>query len=152
MKVYLVRHGEAVSPEIDPEKPLSPQGREDVENIAKFLAKNSFPLSAILHSEKLRAKQTAQIMKMDLAPNVELEEHSYLSPNDPIEEATVRIEAEDEDLMIVSHLPFLNKLASFLLTGHEDQVLISFEAGTTACLCSDNGTWTVDWIVGIEQV
>ena len=39
MKLYLVRHGEAVSRSQDPERPLSQRGRSDVEGVATRLAK-----------------------------------------------------------------------------------------------------------------
>ena len=37
MKLYLVQHGQAVSKEEDPERPLSEQGREDVRRVATRL-------------------------------------------------------------------------------------------------------------------
>ena len=53
MKIYLVQHGESVLEEVNPEKPLSPDGREEVGKIAKFLAKRSFPL--FLHPPQYKA-------------------------------------------------------------------------------------------------
>ena len=96
MKIYLVRHGEAVPEEVDSEKPLSPQGRENIEKIARFLGQKSFPLSLILHSQKLRAKQTAEIMGQYIAPGQTMEEHPQMAPNDPIESAFVRAAAEEQ--------------------------------------------------------
>jgi len=151
MKIYLVRHGEAVPPEIDPEKPLSPKGREEVEEIARALGKNSFPLSTILHSDKLRAKQTAQIFGDHLASDAPLEEHSYLAPNDPIDDAVKRIEAEEEDFMIVGHLPFLSRLTSQLVTGNEGVEIVPFGPGTTVCLETSNGSWVIDWVFTHDQ-
>lgn len=148
MKVYLVRHGDAVSPAIDPDRPLSPQGQEEVEKIAKFLAKNSFPLKAILHSHKLRAKQTAQIFQTYLAPHAKLEPHPHLAPDDPIGPISTRLEGEDEPIMIVGHLPQLSLLTSYLLTGQEEQPWVAFEPGTVACFSSMNGSWILDWIIG----
>jgi len=152
MKVYLVRHGEALPPEIDPEKALSPQGRIEIEHIARFLAKKSFPLSAVLHSEKLRAKQTAEIIAEAIAPDLKPEEQAHLNPNDSIHDILIRIEAEDGDLMIVGHLPFLAKLTGFLLSGDENLEAVQFRQGSTVCLESINGSWVIDWMVGLDQV
>ncbi len=152
MKIYLVRHGEAVSPQIDPEIPLSPQGREDIEKIARLLGENSFPFSHVLYSEKLRARQTAEIFTEFISPGTPMEEHFQLNPNDPIQEILARIDAEETDMMIVGHLPFLEKLVGYLVTGHEEEKLINFQTGTIACLESSEGSWVINWVIGIDQV
>lgn len=152
MKIYLARHGEALNPDINPEKPLSPQGYEEVEKIARYLAKRSFPLSRVLHSQKLRAKQTAEIFGDYLAPSAKLEEHRNLNPNDRIDAIATLVEAEDEDLMVVGHLPFLSKLIGYLVIGDEDQVLVNFQAGTVACLEAIDGNWIIRWVIGPDQV
>ena len=38
MYLYLVQHGAAVSKEIDPERPLSQEGRAEVRKVASYLA------------------------------------------------------------------------------------------------------------------
>lgn len=152
MKIYLVRHGEAVTPDINPEKPLSPQGRENIEKIARYLGSKSFPLNLILHSDKARARETAQIMAEHLAPEVKPEEYPGLGPNDPIGEGFVRVGVEDGDCMIVGHLPYLNKFVGHAIAGNEGLELINFQTGTTVCLESRNGGFVVNWIVGLDQV
>lgn len=152
MKLYLVRHGEAISPELDPEKPLSPRGREEIQKIARFLAVKSFPVSKIIHSEKARARQTAEIFKQYLAPNSVLEEYEQLGPNDSIDEIADHIQEEDEDVMIVGHLPFLQKILGFLVTGHEEHVLVNFQAGTVVCLEKDTRFYVIDWIISIDRL
>ncbi len=61
MRIYLVQHGEAVAKDVDPERPLSEQGHNDVEKIATFLGNTQLGMERILHSGKLRAEQTAEI-------------------------------------------------------------------------------------------
>lgn len=152
MKIYLVQHGKAVSPEIDPEKPLSPEGRKEIEELAKFFAHKSFPLFTILHSNKARSKQTAEILGEHLEPELKLEEHAHLGPNDPIDSIFTRIEAEDQDLMIVGHLPFLDRLIGQLIAGHEDLSIVHFAFGKVVCLLEDDGRYSIDWVVGYDQI
>lgn len=153
MKIYLVRHGEAVPPEVDPEKPLSPEGRKEVERIARLLGKKSFPLSLILYSQKLRARQTAEIMDKYIIPGVTfLKEHPQMAPNDPIGPALERVLDHGEDSMLVGHLPFLQKLLGFMVTGNENNELVHFRAGTVVCVASSNGSWIIDWVMGPDQV
>lgn len=152
MRIYLVEHGETLSPSIDPGKPLSPRGKENIEKIAKFLGEKTFPLSAILHSQKLRAKQTAEILQQYLAPELELEEYLYLNPDDSIERISIRIESGKEDLLIVSHLPLLNKLLGYLLVGDETQLVVNLKPGTIVCLSPLNGNWLIDWVFNLEMI
>ncbi len=58
------------------------------------------------------------------------------------------IEKLDGDLMIVSHLPFLAKLSSLLLTGSEEPAVVGFQQGGVVALeKSDNGLWSVSWVI-----
>jgi phosphohistidine phosphatase len=152
MKIYLVRHGEALSPEINPDKPLSPEGRGEIEKLARFLAKQGFPLSSILHSPKLRALQTAEILKEALSPGLKLEKNTHLNPEDSIEYILERIRNEDKDLMIVGHLPFLNLLLGGLVTGDEDQFLVHFRRGSTVCLIKTDYQWVIEWVLSVDLV
>ena len=38
MKLYLVQHGEACAKDVDPQRPLTEQGRADVDRLARLLA------------------------------------------------------------------------------------------------------------------
>ncbi|NGX37143.1 MAG: hypothetical protein K1000chlam2_00295 [Chlamydiae bacterium] len=153
MKIYLVQHGKAVSAEIDPEKPLSPQGREEVERIGRFLGQKSFPLSVIFHSGKARAKETAEILGAHIAPDAPIEEHANLGPNDPIESMAARLQGEDSDCMVVGHLPFLTKLAGFLIAEDENAIVAKFEMGKVVCLEQINHAgFAIDWMIGVNQV
>ncbi len=152
MKIYLVRHGEAVPPEINPGKPLSPQGREDVEKVARFLGKKSFPLNLILHSSKARARETAAVMQEYIAPEAKLEEHPQVGPEDPIESGFVRLGAEGGDCMIVGHLPYLSKMLGHAVAGNELMNLVNFQPATTVCIESSNGGWLMNWVVALECI
>ena len=61
MRVFLVHHGDAVGPEVDPRRPLSSHGRDAVERLAALAAEKGAQPSVVWHSGKLRAKQTAEI-------------------------------------------------------------------------------------------
>jgi phosphohistidine phosphatase len=148
MKVYLVRHGKAVSSEVDPQRPLTEQGRIEVEKIASFVKPSDLSVEHVWHSGKLRAAQTAEI----LAATVEVEKtcssREGLQPNDDVSTITEELEAYDKDLMIVGHLPFLGNLTSLLISGRETANVIAFDAGTIASLDRHNhGEWQLNWII-----
>ena len=62
MKLYLMQHGDAVSADIDSDRPLSKQGLHDVERLGVFLAKAPFQPARFVHSGKTRARQSAELL------------------------------------------------------------------------------------------
>lgn len=146
MIVYLVRHGEA-----DVNKNLSPDGRIEVEIIARFLKPLKIRVEAILHSGKARARETAEILSSTVESNKGVVENDGLKPNDPVKEIALNIHRFKGDIMIVGHLPFLNKLASYLLTGNAETVSFEFPNAGIICLkTQENGRWTVKWVIPPE--
>ena len=75
-----------------------------------------------------------------------------LSPNDDVEDMKYHIDSLDDDIMLVGHLPFMNKLASLLLTGDENNEAVKFVQGGVVCLSDENG-WGVEWmeVPGVVQ-
>src|SRR2546422_235471 len=68
MRLYLVQHGAAKTEAEDPQRGITEEGRRAVERMADFLAALRLPLDRIEHSEKLRARQTAEILAARLRP------------------------------------------------------------------------------------
>ena len=148
MKVYLVRHGEAVSSQFDPQRPLSEQGFADIRKVASFIKPLEISVEHIWHSGKLRAAQTAEILAESVSVEKECSAHKNLGPNDDVTIIADELEAYDTDLMIVGHLPFVAYLTSQLIAGNETASVIAFDAGSIACLNRSNpGQWQVDWII-----
>ena len=149
MRIYLMQHGEAVGEDIDVSRPLSEKGNADVLKTANFLKKAGIKIDIIWHSTKLRAKQTAQIMADIIAPEDGILEKPGLAPNDPVSIIKEEILVENrEHLMIVSHLPFLKKLASLLLFKSELYNVLVFRQGCVLCLeLEENGNCSVCWMI-----
>ncbi len=153
MKLYLVQHGEAKPEAMDPERPLTAKGAEEVKRVAGIARKLQVKPLKIVHSGKLRAKQTAELIGrgLDLSPTL-VQAAADLNPKDDIRPWAERIQKEPGDLMLVSHLPFLEKLASYLLCGDKKAELILFRYGAIVCLeqKEDKG-WAVRWILTPEM-
>ena len=143
MKLYLMRHGQAESPQIDPAQGLTAEGRADVEQLAKRLATKGIRFDQVLHSDKARAQQTATIMAAQIptihAPNL----RSGLKPNDDPRPLLAEIEAWSDDTLIVSHLPFVPGLIA-LLTG--DTALMAMIPATIVCLSKEGNQWRIEWV------
>ena len=148
MRLYLVQHGQAKSEEIDPRRTLTEQGSQDVERLAGFLKALSLAVEQVWHSGKTRAVQTAEILAPTLAGKPKVVEQKGLAPNDPVEPIEAKLGQAQSDLMVVGHLPFLDRLASKLVTGKETAKVCTFQQGGLVCLePAENNTWTVCWMV-----
>lgn len=147
MKIYLVRHGESLSSDVDPNQGLSVQGIRETEAMAFFLKRIPFKVDEILHSTKLRAKQTAEILARLLAPDLALIQREGLKPNDPIEPIFNEIRTFDQNVMIVSHLPFLEKLLTKLTMGEEHVSPITLCGSCLICLEGEGSSWQIAWVV-----
>jgi len=151
MKVYLVRHGEAVSSQSDPKRPLSEQGIVDIQKVAAFIKPLGISVEHIWHSGKLRAAQTAEILAESVMIEKDCSEHESLAPNDDMTMIADELEAYNTNLMIVGHLPFLAYLTSLLTTGCETANVAAFDAGSIAYLNrSDPGRWQIEWMITPE--
>jgi phosphohistidine phosphatase len=153
MRLYLVRHGEARSELEDPERRLTDAGRREAERVAAWLARLKLPVGAVWHSGKARARETAAIVAGAVVCAAAPVEHVGLQPNDAPDGVQAEIEHGAGDLMIVGHLPFLSRLASLLLAGWTEGVVVDFPPGGVVCLeRADTGTprgvrWGVLWSV-----
>jgi phosphohistidine phosphatase len=148
MRLYLIQHGEAVAKEVDPDRPLSPQGKRDVEVIAKSLKSNGVSVSKILHSGKTRARQTAEILVQIILNNGHIEAIDGIAPNDSVESFANTIPALETNTMIVGHLPFMAKLVSQLTTGTENTPLVTYLPGSIVCLeQNENHNWQIQWMI-----
>jgi len=152
MRVYLVRHGKALPKEQDPQRSLSPEGRREVRSVAVHLGSVELKVARILHSGKARACQTAEILAAGVR-HEQLVASDGISPNDPVDEMCRELCAGDEDVMIVSHLPFVGRLASRLLGAPEDAGIIRFSDGAVLALeRTPSGGWTVLWMLSPQIV
>ncbi|MCX6339832.1 MAG: phosphohistidine phosphatase SixA [Candidatus Aureabacteria bacterium] len=154
MKLYLVQHGDAKPKEEDPERPLSAKGLADVARVADFLRSGAgITVSSIMHSGKLRARQTAELLATRLDSPSGAAQDDGLDPLAESDAWAERLNAMDEDIMLVGHLPHLSSLAARLLCGDEGKKIVSFTTGSVLCLEGDAaGGWAVRWMVTPELI
>jgi phosphohistidine phosphatase len=152
-KLYLTQHGEAKSEKEDPDRSLTTMGEEEARRVSRVAGKLNIRPSKVFHSGKTRAKQTAEIIVSGLKiSDTTIEAVQGLNPNDDVKPWAERISKETEDLMIVGHLPFLDKLASLLLCGNENAQVIMFRYGAIVCLHQkEDKKWAVRWILTPEM-
>lgn len=153
MRMYLTQHGLAVPKDIDPDRPLSEQGRQDIRCLAELLDQAGIRVAQVLHSGKTRAEQTAALLAAPLLPAGRPQARTGLAPNDAVEPLYREIAAWAGDTLIVGHLPFLGRLASLMLAGDPDRPTLAFQPGSLACLERDTtGHWVLLWMVRPELI
>lgn len=146
MALYLVQHGRSLPRESDAEQGLSSEGVAQVERIAGVARGYRVRVSKILHSGKKRARQTADIYGGFLEPAGGIEECAGLNPMDDVSSFAGRVRS-DENLMVVGHLPFMEKLTSHLVAGPVERRVFKFQNGGIVCLDKEAGDryWFIKW-------
>ena len=149
--LYLVQHGEAVSKDVDPDRPLSTDGTIAIERMTAFLSNAGISIDRVLHSGKTRAKQTAAIFAKTIAESGLTEAISGINPNDSVDNFISSVEGLNTPTMIVGHLPFMAKLVSRLVINSDEIALVEYQPGTIVCLNKDNNdNWVINWMVRPE--
>jgi phosphohistidine phosphatase len=140
--VYLVRHGEANSKDVDPERHLSGRGADQVRQIATDAVSDLGVRPAlVVHSGNARARETAEIWSGLIGADTA--EGDGLAPNDDPSIWATRLEAEADDVMLVGHLPHLERLVGLLVTGDADAAVAGFPAGGLVGLERTGDGWVV---------
>jgi phosphohistidine phosphatase len=117
MTVYLVHHGDAVGPDVDPQRPLSARGRIGAEELARAAAARGVRPAAVWHSGKLRARQTAEPFWRHCNALAEFSAARGLQPTDPPDWMRDRLALEGRDVLLAGHMPNLQYLRTLLVTG-----------------------------------
>jgi phosphohistidine phosphatase len=151
MKLYLVQHGKAASEQADPQRPLTEEGRIDVQKIAEFVKPLGLCVDYLWHSGKKRAVQTAEVLAEAVKVKKAETTRDGLGPNDDITVIRDELVSLQQDIMIVGHLPFLSKLTSLLLAGNELADTVAFKNAGIVCLKrSEDEQWQIDWVITPE--
>ncbi|MEN8107311.1 MAG: phosphohistidine phosphatase SixA [Pseudomonadota bacterium] len=151
MKLYLVQHGEAVDKTVDPERPLSEQGEQDVKAMADFLAAAGVRVERVWHSGKRRAEQTAGVLAKPVMKGGDIEAITGINPNDDVTAFAQDADVWEQDTLVVGHLPFMARLVAYLATGKANTATVAFRPGSIVCLEREgNGGWQILWMVRPE--
>ncbi len=156
MRLYLVRHGAAKPKEADPERPLTDKGVEVARRVATFLKGNGqVSVEEIRHSTKARARQTAEVLAEQAGLSGRLVEVSDLEPLDDVFGLAGTLFRLEADLMVVGHMPYLDRLASLLVTGDAERRAFPFPECGVLCLQREEAgvvvgagvAWAVRWML-----
>ena len=146
MALFLVQHGKSNPKDKDPDQNLSREGLEETEAMAELAVQNNIQVMRIMHSGKKRALQTAEIFVKALEPEAGIIKGAGLAPLDDVADFAATMN-NDEDIMVVGHLPFMERLAAFLITGNQEKPVIRFQNSGIICLDTEDASepWHLRW-------
>jgi len=148
MRIYLVRHGDAVSEDdagSDRDRWLSPRGREAARILGRLLREQAVAIDAIVASPLPRAVQTAELLAASLDYLHPIATRRCLEPSAHPRVAAGELAALGGAILVVGHEPAISSLGAFLL-GRP-----SFPSFRTAQCCAIEAgkpTWTARADIG----
>ncbi|MEA2640798.1 MAG: phosphohistidine phosphatase [Chloroflexota bacterium] len=162
MQLYLVRH--AIAHDQDPQewpddrlRPLTERGVKRFRKAARGIRSLVPGVDLLLSSELTRAWQTAELLE----GRADWPKPIAFAPLEPGHSADEIVRALGEyvdraSIALVGHEPGLHRLVSFLLTGDEGAVDLTFRKGGMACLdlhtVPGPSSATLQWLVTPKQL
>jgi phosphohistidine phosphatase len=138
MKLYFLRHAEALEGADDAARPLSPRGRKEAREVARFLKQAGIEFDAAFTSPLVRAKQTAELV-LDVCGSTKLDVTAALL--NEASEATfdewLKGIPEAKHVCLIGHAPTLAERVRHLL-GVETPETFKMPKCGIACLETEN--------------
>jgi phosphohistidine phosphatase len=143
--LFLVHHGDAVGPDVNPMRPLSERGRVEVDMLARIAAERGAKPDVIWHSGKLRAKQTAEAYWKHCNPLASVSATRGLQPTDPTNWILEAITGEAGHVLLAGHFPHLPRLLGRLVSGNANADSLEFPLNGIVALENVEGRWLERW-------
>ncbi len=151
MRLFLLRHAEAVDHPRDEARALSAFGRRSLEPLADLVrVQGRLHEVEIWHSPLVRAVETARLFAQRLGWKTFTPlARAGLRPEDDPTDLVPLLSVRAGDLLLVGHEPFLSGLATVLLTGTVYPPKVIMEKASLLCLerigSGPHVFWSVRW-------
>ncbi len=157
MDLLIVRHATAVDHgdpgyARDEDRPLTPDGIHKFRAAVRGLRKLGVKLDRVVTSPLVRARQTAEILRDALAPQIDLDVSRHLAPDGDYDALLREVAALGADrVAVVGHEPHLSGLASHLLVGPRARASVLLKKGAAALIVFEGepgaGAGTLEWLL-----
>ena len=164
MRLYLIRHADAVSRDLpgyarDEQRPLTTNGQQQAADVGRALKRLEASIRVVATSPYVRAVQTAQGVRRAFDARLPLQELPEMrSEADPKStSAALRAFVADEEVALVGHEPHISAWLSLLVTGRDDALRCQFKKAAVACVDVDHvpptpGSGTLRWFLTPKQL
>jgi phosphohistidine phosphatase len=143
--IVLVHHADAVGPDVDPMRRLSDAGRAAATRLAAEAAARGVRPDHVWHSGKLRARQTAELFWRACNPLAPFSAARGLQPDDPPAWIRDELAAESRSILVVGHMPHLDRLLRLMLQGGPPGSAAGFPLHGCVALERDAERWKEMW-------
>ena len=163
MNLYILRHGIATDPAAhefakDADRPLTPEGKRKLRQVAAAMAALELSFDLILSSPYLRARQTADVIAEALKERKRLELSDSLTPGGSMKklvELLNHLQPSPESVLVVGHEPSLSSLISLLVSGGASFAVVMKKGGL--CKLSTESLQpgrcaTLEWLLTPKQM
>ena len=152
MELYLVRHGDvdasASMGDASGGPSLTEAGLQSVKRCANFASRLGVQVEEIRHSQALRSIQTAQ--EFEQALHCPKRQVSGIGPDDDINPLRREAAGLKHNIMLVGHLPFLNRIAGALLAQDESMPVVVFHPASLVRLDRREDTrWSLQLVLPV---
>jgi phosphohistidine phosphatase SixA len=131
MEIYLMQHGAAYEKNLNPERPLTPEGERAILAASLGIKRLGVSCDTLIASTKKRSQQTADLVArtLELSPDI-IRIAECADPQAPPQHAVEFIMSlhHHSSVLMTGHMPSLHKLAAFLLA-EDDWPMLHFEHG-----------------------
>ena len=146
-RIYFMQHGLAVDKIENAEQPLTETGIDQSRLIAEFLNTSGSTVTSVFHSGKLRASQTAEIVARSFGIK-NISAITDMSPNDDVSLLCQSLTIDDA--LYVGHLPHLESLVTYLVSGNKQNKTIHFQNSAIVCLEKNETAYDIRWFLTPE--
>jgi len=138
MKLYFLRHADAIEGADDAARPLSPHGKKEALEVGRFLKRAGIEFDAAYSSPLVRAKETADIV-LDVCGSAKLDLTAALlnETSDAKFDAWLKGIPDAKHVCLVGHAPSLAQRVRELL-GIAAADALKLPKGALACLETEN--------------
>ncbi len=151
MQLYLIRHAHAIDAPDDAARPLSANGRAQVQRLARVLrTSGQFSPAEIWHSPLVRAAETAKLLAHLLPVTAPRREVAGLTSGADPRLIARRLARAPGSLAIVGHEPHLSALASLLVAGAASPPIFKMKKCSVLALEGAKARWVVHWHISAE--
>jgi phosphohistidine phosphatase len=140
MRLYFLRHADALDGTDDAARPLSPKGRQQSRAIGRLLEDAELVMEAAYSSPLVRARQTAEIV-LDICGKVDeirIVDELLNGPAEREFEGWLRTLPDKKHILLVGHEPSLSERVRSLV-GISDEEGFRFSKGALACVDTADG-------------
>jgi phosphohistidine phosphatase len=143
VRIYLMRHATAEVSGSGPDatRRLTEHGRREAREAGKALLERKATIAIVLSSPLIRARETAELVAVELGSGVKVEIRAALGAGATGEVFREEIEAQaDGEVLLVGHNPDLSAFASSLV-----RQIVGFRPSTVCCFEIVTGAATLLW-------